>query len=136
MMASGMFAALIACTLTARAQEQTALFVADRDGYHTYRIPSLLVTKKGTLLACCEGRKKGASDAGDIDVLLKRSVDNSNTWLPTQLVWDDGGNTCGNPCSIQDARTGTIWLLLTHNLGTDTEKMIIAGTSKAKRTVW
>src|SRR5262249_30764355 len=112
MTASGILAALILSALAAGAQEQTPLFIAGRDGYHTYRIPSLLVTKKVTLLAFCEGRKKGAGDAGDIDLLLKRSVDNGKTWLPTQLVWDDGSNTCGNPCCVQDARTGTIWLLL------------------------
>ncbi len=35
-----------------------------------------------------------------------------------------------------DAKTGTVWLLLTHNLGTDTEAMIVDGKSKGSRTVW
>ncbi|HWG44353.1 MAG TPA: CocE/NonD family hydrolase [Gemmataceae bacterium] len=116
--------------------EQAPVFLSGRDGYHTYRIPSLLVTKKGTLLAFCEGRKKGGGDAGDIDLLLKRSFDGGKTWAKTQVVWDDGENTCGNPCPVVDQRTGTIWLLLTHNLGHDTEAMILDGTSKGTRTVW
>ena len=37
--------------------EQRPLFVSGRDGYHTYRIPALLTTVQGTLLAFCEGRK-------------------------------------------------------------------------------
>jgi sialidase-1 len=115
---------------------QSAVFVSGTDGYHTYRIPSLIVTKKGTLLAFCEGRKKGPGDAGDIDLLLKRSFDGGKTWAKTQVVWDDGPNTCGNPCPVIDARTGTIWLLLTHNLGSDTQAMILAGKSKGTRTVW
>jgi sialidase-1 len=129
---------LLAVTARARAVEpdQAPVYVAGQGGYHTYRIPSLLVTKKGTLLAFCEGRKSGRGDAGDIDLLLKRSFDGGKTWAETQVVWDDGANTCGNPCPVLDARTGTVWLLLTHNLGSDTEEMILDRTSKGTRTVW
>src|SRR5437773_4820051 len=93
-----------------------SIFAAGRDGYHTYRIPSLIVTKEGTLLAFCEGRKNGRGDAGDIDLLLRRSADGGKTWTKTQVVWDDADNTCGNPCPIIDRKTGVISLLLTHNL--------------------
>jgi sialidase-1 len=37
---------------------------------------------------------------------------------------------------VVERTTGTIWLLLTHNLGTDTEPQIVDGTSKGTRTVW
>ncbi len=97
--------------------EQTAVYVSGRDGYHSYRIPSLIVTKAGTLLAFCEGRKKSGSDTGDIDVLVKRSLDGGKTWGKAAIVWDDDANTCGNPCAVLDARTGIIWLLLCHNPG-------------------
>jgi sialidase-1 len=116
--------------------EQAPVFVSGRDGYHTYRIPALLVTKKGTLLAFCEGRKKGGGDAGNIDLLLRRSFDGGKTWARMQVIWDDGDNTCGNPCPVVDTRTGTIWLLLTHNLGRDIESKILSGTSAGGRTVW
>ena len=115
---------------------QAPVFVAGEGGYHTYRIPALIVSPKGTLLAFCEGRKKGRGDAGDIDLLLRRSFDGGKTWRPVQVIWDDADNTCGNPCPVVDAATGTIWLLLTHNLGTDTEAMIVEGKSKGTRTVW
>src|SRR5579885_941079 len=130
--------ALLACvgSLPAAEPEQKPVFVAGKDGYHTYRIPSLLVTKKGTLLAFCEGRKSSSSDSGDIDLLLRRSFDGGKTWGKTQVVWDDGANTCGNPCPVLDARTGTVWLLLTHNLGSDTEAQIVSRTGKGTRTVW
>lgn len=67
---------LLAVAVTSQAvePEQLSVFVSGRDGYHTDRIPSLVVTKKGTLLAFCEGRKEGSSDSGDIDLLLKRSL--------------------------------------------------------------
>jgi sialidase-1 len=116
--------------------EQYAVFEAGKDGYHTYRIPSVIVSPKGTLLAFCEGRKKGRGDAGNIDLVLKRSFDGGRTWRAPQLVWDDADNTCGNPCPVVDQSTGTIWLLLTHNLGTDKEAQIVDGTSKGSRTVW
>ncbi|QEL13168.1 sialidase family protein [Limnoglobus roseus] len=115
---------------------QTPIFVAGQDGYNTFRIPALIVTPKGTVLAFCEGRKAGRGDAGNIDIVLKRSTDGGKTWGRVEPVWDDGDNTCGNPSPVVDAKTGTVWLLLTHNLGTDTESKIIAGTSQRGRTVW
>lgn len=113
--------------------QSTRLFVGRADGYHTYRIPALIVTPKGTLLAFCEGRKAGRSDAGDIDLLLKRSSDGGRTWSRQQVVWDNGGNTCGNPCPVMDLETGVIWLLLTWNRGTDAEKDIIYHTGEDTR---
>jgi len=118
------------------ALEQADLFVAGTEGYHTFRIPSLLVTPKGTLLAFCEGRKHGGGDSGDIDVVLKRSTDSGQTWEPLAVVADDGPNTFGNPCPVFDRDTGTILLLLTHNRGEDHEHEIIARTAQGTRTVW
>lgn len=112
------------------------VFVSGQDGYHTFRIPSIVVSSRGTLLAFCEGRKKSRSDTGDIDLVLRRSSDGGATWGPLQVVWDDDANTCGNPCPVVDRETGTIWLLLTHNLGEDHESKIIARTAKGTRTVW
>ena len=101
-----------------------------------YRIPALVVTRTQTLLAFCEGRKNSRSDSGDIDLLLKRSTDGGKTWGETQVVWDDGPNTCGNPCPVLDETTGTIWLLLTHNPGDASEAQISEGNRGATRTVW
>jgi sialidase-1 len=112
------------------------VFVSGHDGYHTYRIPSILVTAQGSVLAFCEGRKSQGGDSGDIDLLVKRSTDGGKTFSAQQIVWDDGPNTCGNPCPVVDRHTGTIWLLLTHNRGADRESDIVAGKSRGTRTVW
>ncbi len=120
----------------AESQENTVVYNSGTDGYNTYRIPSVIVTTKGTVLAFAEGRKAGGGDAGDIDMLLKRSADGGRTFSAQQVVWDDAKNTCGNPCPVVDQSTGTVWLLLTHNLGTDPEKQIVAGKSQGTRTVW
>ena len=119
-----------------RLPKQTDVFVSGEDGYHTYRIPSVIVTAKGALLAFCEGRKTGGGDSGDVDLLVKRSTDGGKTFSKQQIVWDDRQNTCGNPCPVVDRTTGTIWLLLTHNLGTDHERQIVAQKSQGTRTVW
>jgi sialidase-1 len=118
------------------APELTDVYVAGTGAYHSYRIPSVIATTRGTLLAFAEGRRTGGGDAGDIDLVLKRSTDGGRTWSQLQVIGDDGPNTVGNPCPVVDASTGTIWLLTTHNPGTLREKDIIAGTVEGTRTVW
>jgi sialidase-1 len=91
----------------------TDVYVAGEGAYHTYRIPSVIATPKGTLLAFAEGRRAGAGDAGDIDLVLKRSLDGGASWSPMQVIGDDGRNTFGNPCSVVDitfARMTLDWL--------------------------
>jgi sialidase-1 len=105
-------------------------------GYHTYRIPAVVVATNGTILAIAEGRKNGRGDSGDIDLVIRRSTDNGATWSPIEVLWNDESNTCGNPCPVVDEQTGMIWLLATHNLGADREPDIIAGKSRGTRTVW
>jgi len=114
----------------------TEVYSSGEAGYHSFRIPSVIATQKGTLLAFAEARRTGASDAGDIDLVVKRSTDRGRSWSPIQIVGDNGGNTFGNPCPVLDRNTGALWLLSTHNRGADREKDIIAGTSQAGRTVW
>ena len=116
--------------------EETKVFVSGEDGYDTYRIPAILVSPKGTLLAFCEGRRNSRGDTGDIDIVLKRSFDNGETWEPMQVVATDGANTSGNPCPVVDRDTGDIWLPFTWNFGEDHEGKIWDGTSKGTRTVW
>ena len=60
------FLAFLALPASLEAAEptQAAVFTAGEEGYHTYRIPSVIVTAKGTVLAFCEGRKAGRGDAG------------------------------------------------------------------------
>lgn len=113
----------------------TPVFVAGQGGYHTYRIPALAVTTQGTLLAFCEGRRHGREDWGEIDLVLKRSLDGGETWSEEQVVWADG-NTCGNPCPVVDHNSGRVWLPMTWNRGDDTEQQIIEGTSTDTRRVF
>lgn len=90
---------------------KTNVYTSGQNGYHTYRIPSILITPKGTVLAFCEGRRNNRRDHGDIDLLVKRSEDGGKTWSPQQIVYGETGNiTIGNPCPVVDQDTGTIWM--------------------------
>lgn len=112
------------------------VFSAGEEQTHTYRIPALTVTREGTILAFCEGRRQSRSDTGDIDLVLKRSSDSGKTWTPGRVIVEDAENTIGNPCPVIDQDTGTIWLLLTGNPGSLSEKQILASEDEGTRTVW
>lgn len=89
---------------------QQSLFRSGEGGYHTYRIPALVVAADGTVLAFCEARKNSGSDHGDIDLIVKRSTDHGKTWAEMQILVDGGDRTIGNPCPVLDHSTGEIWL--------------------------
>ena len=112
------------------------LFESGKDGYHTFRIPAIVTTTHGWILAFAEGRKKSRSDTGDIDLVMKVSKDNGKTWSNLKVIWDDGENVCGNPAPVVNRSTGIIYLLSTWNLGSDHEKNIISQTSKDTRHVY
>jgi sialidase-1 len=115
---------------------QTDLFVSGTGGYHTFRIPALIPTKKGTLLAFCEGRRGGRGDSGDIDIVMRRSTDHGRTWSEAVTIHDMGPDTIGNPCPVVERKTGVIRLLLTSNPGHVVEKQIIGQTVRETRQVW
>lgn len=96
--------------------DYTDVFVGGTDSYHTYRIPAMVVSKEGTVLAFCEGRRNSASDVGDIDLLVKRSFDDGETWQEQQLIYrEEGDVTIGNPVPIADLVTGQIHLVFSRN---------------------
>jgi sialidase-1 len=107
-------------SLHAAEEFERVVFTKGADGYFIYRIPSLIAAQDGTLLAFCEGRKTSASDDGDNDLVLRRSRDGGRTWLPLQLVHEEGGDaviTIGNPCAVVDQSTGVVWLAMNRKNG-------------------
>lgn len=62
------------------------LWTSGSGGYHTYRRPALAITTIGTVLAFCEGRRHGSGDAGEIELLLRRSVDGGASWSASKVV--------------------------------------------------
>lgn len=112
------------------------VYIANEEGYDTYRIPALLCLPDGKLFAFAEGRRNDATDSGDIDLILKRSSDNGKTWGPVEVVWDDGINTCGNPAPVYVEEDNLLVLLMSWNLGSDREGHINTYTSEDTRRVY
>jgi sialidase-1 len=113
--------------------ESSVPYRANTEGYSAFRIPAVVAARSGVLLAFAEGRKGGLSDAGDIDLVLKRSTDGGCTWGPLQVVYDSGPNTSGNPAPVVTA-SGRVVLLSTYNAGTSTEAQIMRGEVPAEQS--
>jgi sialidase-1 len=129
---------LAASTATPAARCASSVpFTAGDAGYHTYRIPAVVATRTGTLLAFAEGRKNSAGDSGDIDTVLRRSSDGGCTWGPLQVVADHGTDTIGNPAPVVTA-SGRIVVVGVSNGGGVTEAQILRGQVSAQdtRRVW
>ena len=126
---------LLVFCINIHAQNLDYVFKNESEGYKCFRIPTILKSKNGTIIAFAEGRKNSCSDTGDIDLVLKKSYDNGLTWSKLRVIWNDGVNTCGNPSPVLDKKTGRISLLSTWNLGTDHEWEIILQKSQDTRRV-
>lgn len=86
------------------------VFINGREGYPVYRIPALVTTREGTLLAFAEGRASRRDHAQN-DIVLKRSTDEGRTWGPLQVVNDDGENCLSNPTALIVRETGRVLLM-------------------------
>ncbi|MCI3240164.1 sialidase family protein [Streptomyces spinosisporus] len=117
--------------------EVTIPFRAGREGYASYRIPAVVTTGKGTLLAFCEGRVTSASDHGHIDIVLKRSTDGGRTWGPLTVAANNGTNLAGNPAPVA-LDTGRVLLVHVRSAAAASEDLIVRGKVKEAdgRRVW
>ncbi|MBQ7224819.1 MAG: gfo/Idh/MocA family oxidoreductase [Clostridia bacterium] len=78
-----------------------------KEGYDHYRIPALVATKSGALLACYECRDSG-SDWANIDIEIVRSEDGGRTWSQVDLI-KNNQNTLNNPTFIENDKVGDIY---------------------------
>jgi len=88
------------------------VFKAGESGYFCFRAPTMVVTQRGTILAFCEGRVNSAADEGDMDIVMKRSTDNGQSWTELQVIENDGQNPCKNQCPVvlPNGRILLVWL--------------------------
>ena len=102
-----------------------ALRQPGEDSVDTYRIPGLVTTNAGTLIAAYDVRYNSSADLQeDIDIGINRSTDGGKTWQPMQIIMDRGrwgglpeaANGVGDPAILVDRTTGTLWVagLWTH----------------------
>jgi sialidase-1 len=94
-------------------------FTHHHEGYACYRIPAIVTTTDGTLLAFAEGRVTDCSDVGNIDLVMKRSIDGGRTWQDLQVLEGTGDNGgYGNPVPVVDEESGRISILYAYNTWT------------------
>lgn len=107
------------------------LFRQGDAGYYAFRIPTVITLKSGRVLAFCEARRNSLSDAGSIDIVVRRG--DGRVFDDLQVVVHGGRDTVGNPCPVQDPATGRLFLLFNKNDGDKPEDMILRG--EGPRTV-
>ncbi|MEU2878860.1 sialidase family protein [Streptomyces sp. NPDC007070] len=96
------------------------LFRSGTAGYGCFRIPTLVRTRTGALLAFAEARRSpSCADRGAIDIVVRRSTNDGRTWGPIRVALagsdtdPEAPYTRGNPSPVADLRTGDVHLLST-----------------------
>ena len=88
-------------TISATAQiEKIDVWRAGEQDYKLYRIPGIVVTAKGTVLAYAEARKSDRGDWNTIDIVMRRSTDGGRTWSPSRTIADVQGPKAKNPVAL------------------------------------
>lgn len=90
--------------------ETADVFVPQMDGFASIRIPSIIVTEKGTILAFAEGRAADADQAKN-KIVLKRGSDGGKTWSPIAVIAVDGDRALNNPCAVVHRQSGRVLLM-------------------------
>ena len=109
------------------------LRAAGQDGSHTYRIPGIVTTREGTLIAVYDVRHNNSKDLQeDIDIGMSRSTDGGQNWEPMKVIMDMGNygglpeqlNGIGDPSILYDHITNTVWVAAMWMSGSSTDKML------------
>ncbi|WP_369222313.1 exo-alpha-sialidase [Streptomyces sp. R39] len=106
--------------------EASIPFRAGDEGYASFRIPAVVVSRAGTVLAFCEGRVGSAADYGHIEIVLKRSGDGGRTWTALQVAAANGTDLAGNPAPVV-LDSGRILLVHVRSAASATEDAILRG---------
>jgi len=96
---------------------KTDIFTARTEGYWNYRVPGILCTARGVILATVEARTGTGSDWDGNDILLRRSLDGGISWQPPQLIVSHkiyGPGPVSNFSLFADG-DGTVHALYCHN---------------------
>ena len=80
---------------------KVTLFEGDQGGYKVYRIPGIVVTRKGTVLAYAEARRKTGGDWDTIDLVMRRSTDGGSTFSAPRVVAHVAGKVNRSPVAME-----------------------------------
>jgi len=109
----------------------TKVFEGGKDGYACYRIPAMVTTLRGTIIAVADGRISGCGDIPNpLDLVARRSYDNGRTWTPLQVIANYGSDpadtdvyphygitnpiprvSAGDAALLLDRTNGRVWVL-------------------------
>lgn len=95
----------------ATVRSRSTLFQSGTRGYHTFGIPAVAAMGNGAVVVAAEGGGDALRDWGQIDVVVRRSVDGGRTFDAHRTVMHEPGYISGNPCFVFDARSNTLALL-------------------------
>jgi len=101
---------MLLLALAAAPVEQVDLLHQGDGGVHTYRIPALVETKKGTLIAVADARFENPRDLpGRIALVVRRSFDRGRTWSPQRTIRQVAEGGAGDASLLLDRDTGRVW---------------------------
>lgn len=130
----------------AAALEDTIAFqgsadVQGPDKYPVFRIPSLVTTADGVLVAFAEARQSLSDPgAGQIAVVMKRSLDCGRTWSAVRVLADNGTGDAHNPTAVVvpgTDRESRLWLFYSQRpKSAGGESDIATGTGADSDTIW
>lgn len=80
--------------------EKVDIFEAAVGGYAHYRVPSIIVSQRGTVIAVTEARKSQRGDWGPQDILMRRSRDGGKTWDGPRSIANVEGEIAPNPVAL------------------------------------
>lgn len=93
---------IAACTCMGASSAPVPVFTSGMQGYRCFRIPAIVETPDGRLLAFAEGRRNSCADFGDVQIVLRRSEDGGKTWSALHVVASNGRPQTGNPSPVVD----------------------------------
>ena len=119
------------------AQNKVPVFVSGKDGYASFRIPSIIQLPNKKMIAFAEGRVNGAGDFGHVNIVMKTSIDGGKSWSVLQKIVSFGMLQAGNAAPVVDLLdpqypNGKIYLF--YNTGNVNEGQLRQG--KGIREVW
>lgn len=106
-------------SFSAAGEDRTVVFSPGDGGSKYYRIPAVVATPDGALLAVADKRIESMRDLpGKIEIVVRRSEDGGRTWGETVTIapYDSIGG-CGDPALVVDEKRGNVLCIYTHGNG-------------------